>query len=90
MMKAKLMQSTRPASTTSSSSQGEDGGWERLSLEDGYVESLNSSGIDEHEMAVGEDQHKGSLFACKNGFTERKIIFPYLNKLFGLQKIIAN
>jgi hypothetical protein len=49
-----------PASTTSSS-QGEDSGWERLSaVED--EESANN-GIEEHEVAVEEDQ------PCKGCFS---------------------
>jgi hypothetical protein len=52
-MEAKLMQSTRPASTTSSS-QGEDGGWELLSVEDD-VESINSS-FGEDQVTVGKEQ----------------------------------
>jgi hypothetical protein len=46
---------SRPS--TSSSSQGEEGGWERLSVEDD-VESINS-GFGEDQMTVGKEHSKG-------------------------------
>jgi hypothetical protein len=82
IMEAKFMQSTRPASTTSSQGQGEEG-WERLSAEDDDVESINSGGIGKDDgMAVEEENSKGSLFCMQKWFTLKKKYIPLLNKLY--------